>query len=83
MDSDVTLLLPSPNHIEIEKSITVPIFYMLLSFAGGGKKIHTNAYVCIYLYIYTYAYVNTYTHIYVQIHTRINIVNLNKDILCK
>lgn len=78
MDSDVTLLLPSPNHIEIEKSITVPTFYMLLSFAGGGKK-----YIQTHMYVYTYAYVNTYTHIYVQIHTRINVVNLNKDILCK
>lgn len=35
MDSDVTLLFPSPNNIEIEKSITTPTFYMLLSFAGG------------------------------------------------
>lgn len=35
MDSDVTLLFPSSNNIEIEKLITTSIFYMLLSFAGG------------------------------------------------
>lgn len=59
MDSDVTLLLPSPNNIEIEKSITVPTFYTLLSFAGGGKKI----YIHIYIHILIYIYVQTHTHI--------------------
>ena len=36
MGSDVTLFLPCPNNIEIEKSITGARFYMLLSFAGSG-----------------------------------------------
>lgn len=69
MDSDVTLLLPSPNNIEIEKSITVPTFYTLLSFAGGGKK---------YIYTHTYIHICTDTHTY-----KINVMNLNKDTLCK
>ena len=55
MGSHVTLFLPSPNNIEIEKSVTGARFYMLLSFAGSGKK-HIYIYIYTYIYIYMYIY---------------------------
>ena len=62
MGSDVTLFLPSPNNIEIEKSITGARFYMLLSFAESGKK-HIYTHMCVYIYIYIYIYVYIQKHI--------------------